>query len=182
MNVIYEDSMENLRATMQAVANGDRAAFSRLYDLTSHRLLGVALHILRRRDWAEEVLQEGFVSIWRKAASFDPSRGDVLPWMATVVRYRTIDLLRSRQRETKAHHIMRDENQGGAPSFPPVETKMQLSLCLGKLQENHRKAILMAFFYGFTHGELAEEFDVPLGTVKSWVRHGLGQLKECLGS
>ena len=167
---------------MQAVAGGDRAAFSRLYDLSSHRLMGVALHIVRRRDWAEEVLQEGFISIWRKAASFDPTRGEVLPWMATVIRYRALDFLRARRRETNAQINMGDGEYDSAAPGLSAETNLQLFRCLGELDKNHRKAVLMAFYNGFTHSELAEQLDVPLGTAKSWVRRGLGRLKECLDS
>ena len=174
--------MEILKEAMQAVADGDRAAFSRLYDLTNHRLMGVALHILRRRDWAEEVLQDGFISIWSKAASFDPTRGEVLPWMATVIRYRAIDFLRAQRRETNARNAMRDEEYDAAAPVRSVETNLQIFQCLGKLHENHRKAVLMAFYNGFTHSELAEKLGVPLGTAKSWVQRGLGQLKECLDS
>jgi len=174
--------LEGLKETMQAVADGDRAAFASLYNLTSPRLMGVALYIVRRRDWAEEVLQEGFVSIWRKAASFDSARGAVLPWMATVIRYRAIDFLRALRRETDARNTLRDAAPDGAALIPPLETNLQLSRCLAKLHENHRNAVILSFYNGFSHGELAETLGVPLGTAKSWVRRGLGQLKECLDS
>ena len=167
---------------MQAVADGDHAAFSRLYELTSHRLMGVALQIVRRREWAEEVLQEGYVSIWPKAASFDPVRGDVLPWMSTIIRYRALDFLRARRRETKTHVSMHGDEFDHVAFVLPTETNLQLFRCLGQLDENHRRAIILAFFNGFTHSELGEQLGVPLGTAKSWVRRGLGQLKECLDS
>ena len=116
----------------------------------SHRMMGIALHIVRRRDWAEEVLQEGFVLIWRKAASFEPARGEVLPWMAAVIRYRAIDFLRAQQRKSRTDNAMHNADYEIAASVQPVETNMQLFRCLEKLKENHRNAVLMAFYKGLT--------------------------------
>jgi RNA polymerase sigma-70 factor (ECF subfamily) len=181
MNAAPAESGDLLRRT----AGGDRAAFTALYRLTSPQLFALAIRMLRRRDLAEEVLQEAFVTIWTKAVSFDPEKGAPLPWMASILRNRCLDRLRARRPETPL-----DEEAGAgdwADTAPgPLEAALSsadaraLWKCLERLDPGPRDAILRVYYDGLTHAELADRTSVALGTLKSWIRRGLGRLKDCL--
>lgn len=169
---------------MLATAGGDRAAFARLYQETSGQLFAVALKVARRRDLAEDILQDAYCAIWQKAGQYQEDRGRAMAWLVMIVRYRAIDRLRSQQRraEDSASEDLAEIDLPDDWVAHPVgaETALDVRSCLGHLQDNQRRAILLAFYYGLTHEEVAAHLDVPLGTVKSWVRRGLLQLKECL--
>lgn len=170
--------LDSLGPLLEATADGDRQAFARVYQLAGARLFAVALRMTRRRDLAEDALQDAFVTIWRKAAQYAPDRGAPMAWMTIIVRSRTIDMLRRRPHGAELH-----DNEATAPAVAETwrpETATDISGCLGQLPENQRKAILLAYYHGLTHGELAHELAVPLGTAKSWVRRGLLQLRECM--
>ena len=168
-----------------ATARGDRAAFARLYELTSPKLFSLAVGILRRRDWAEETLQESFLRLWRSAHRFDPARGSAMSWMVTIVRNGALTALQRRPRELAAEDVptAADVPDSGPD---PLEQAMRSSAaralfeCLNGLDETQRKAILLAYYEGLTHVELAARLVTPLGTVKSWIRRGLVHLKDCL--
>ena len=170
---------------MVATAQGDKDAFARLYRETSGKLMAIALRMVGRRDLAEDILQEAFVAIWRKAKQFDPDRGRSFTWLAAVVRYRTIDRLRADKREVRDVEPL-DDGDGGAleiagadPRFHEPEA-LAVRACLDRLPKDQRRAIVLAYYYGLTHEELADRLQAPLGTVKSWVRRGLLQLRTCL--
>jgi RNA polymerase sigma-70 factor (ECF subfamily) len=165
-------------------AAGDRSAFSELYQETSARLFGLALRILRRRDWAEETLQDGFLKIWRRAADFDPQKGNPLSWMATIIRNRALDLLRHAQweRPLKSEIEPAKLDEAGTPLDQAIagQEGVALQKCLEELEPASREAIQLAFWNGLSHQELAARLSKPLGTVKSWVRRGLERLRDCL--
>jgi RNA polymerase sigma-70 factor (ECF subfamily) len=174
-----------LAELLSATARGDRAAFARLYELTSGKLFALALGILRRRDWAEEVLQEAFIRLWRSAHRFDPAKGSAMSWMVTIVRNSALTALERRPREISAEDVgAAAEPADTAPD--PLEQAMQSSQaralfeCLQHLEEPQRRSIMLAYYEGLTHTELAARLAAPLGTVKSWIRRGLMHLKECL--
>lgn len=167
---------EELARLLAAAADGDRAAFRRAYDIAGPRLYRASFRILGRRDLAEEALQDAFLNIWDKAATFDPARGSAIAWMATITRRRAIDRLRASpwmQRETEEL----DERSASA-NEPSIG--IAIRECFERLRPEARYAIKMAYFYGMTHGELARKTKTPLGTVKSLIRRGLIALKECL--
>ena len=181
-NVSEIDPLEEL---LEASGRGDRQAFARLYNLSASRLLPIALRILRQRESAEEVLQEAYITIWKKAGQYHPDRGRPLAWMGTIVRNRSIDAVRSRDREPRSEASLDDVIDAGLGAELTIETPYDaidsgLRGCLELLQAKQQKAIVLAYYYGHTHEELANSLDTPLGTVKSWVRRGLLQLKECL--
>jgi RNA polymerase sigma-70 factor (ECF subfamily) len=166
-------------------ARGDRAAFARLYAASAPRLFGLAIRMLKRRDLAEEVLQEVFVSVWRNAACFDPARGGALAWMASILRNRSLDSLRAHRPEDPLEE--RPEAIALADPAPsPLERSLQsaeaqaLRRCLETLEEGPRDAILQVYYLGLTHAELAARSGIALGTLKSWIRRGLVRLKGCL--
>ena len=165
-----------------ASGRGDREAFRRVYDATVSRLFPIALRILRRRESAEDALQEAFILIWRKAAHFDPGRGRPMAWMATIVRNSAIDRLRVQTQEPRDPVDWQDAAEVLAdPASVEVADQAPDALAvrgaLAGLEENQRKAILLAYVYGMTHEELSACLGAPLGTVKSWVRRGLQHLK-----
>ena len=162
----------------------DRAAFRDLYALTSAKLYGVCYRICGERQAAEDVLHDVYLTIWKRAGAYEPSRASPITWLATIARNRAIDWRR-------AQTVRRATPLEDAPAIldtaPLVsdtmladETAHRLHHCLDGLDERQRSAIRTAFFDGVTYAELAKRQDVPLGTMKSWVRRGLARLKECL--
>jgi RNA polymerase sigma-70 factor (ECF subfamily) len=168
-----------------AAARGERAAFAALYAATSPQLFAVALRIMKRRDRAEEVVQDAFVSIWKRAGDYDAAKGSVLTWMASIVRHRAIDLLR-RERPVVALEDAPGQERWAAPGPDPYEATAanaearRVRDCLETLEGSQREAIRLAYYEGITQEELAVRLATPLGTVKSWVRRGLLRLKDCL--
>lgn len=169
-----------LEPLLARIALQDRAAFKALYDLSASHLLGVALRILRIRSLAEEAVQDAFVQIWRNAKGFSVQRAPASAWMNSIIRYRALDVLRRTGREVPIDDI------GGAPEMamatPAKVADIDLERCLAGLNAETRHCVQLAFVEGYSHPELARRTGRPLGTVKSWIRRGLTQLKECLGS
>lgn len=178
---------EDLEALLLRTAEGDEMAFAALYTRTAPRLFAVCRKMLGRHSWAEEVLQEAYVRIWHNAGEFNHSKGGVLTWMISVTRYRCIDFLRLRR---VSERPLDDADWAGFPdSGPgPLELAMQegdgaaLRTCLETLSADQRQSIVLAFFDGLTHEELCRRLKKPIGTVKSWVRRGIQNLKRCLQS
>ena len=178
-------SDDSLVFLLDAAGRRDQQALARLYELSSARLFGVALKLLRRRDWAEDALQEAFVNIWQHAGEYNSSLAAPLTWMTTIVRNRCLDWLRRPQNE-----ISTDDNAllESVPddALGPLERLVQSSVaksvfsCLQRLAARERQTIALAFLHGLTHSELAAHLKEPLGTVKTYVRRGLAQLKDCL--
>jgi RNA polymerase sigma-70 factor (ECF subfamily) len=182
---------ERLVRLLGACARRDHGAFAELYEATSPKLFGVAVRILRREDWAEEVLQDCFVSIWNNAGAYAPGLSAPLTWMTSIVRNRCLDWLRRPNLEVV---LQRPDADGDDPLEAiaadgpgPLEQLARsadaqaLAACLAKLDAKQRQAIVLAFYDGLSHSELASHMRQPLGTVKTWVRRGLEKLKGCLG-
>lgn len=171
---------------LRAIARGDRAAFHRLYDATAPHLFAIALRIVRRRDRAEEILQEAFVSIWRRAGDWTPERGSVRTWISSIVHHRAIDAIRREGRlvqlDEEAHGETIDETPDAFHLASAGEDAKRLASCLEALEEQPRTAIRLAYWRGLSHEELAAHMGAPMGTVKSWIRRGLQRLKACLDS
>jgi RNA polymerase sigma-70 factor, ECF subfamily len=166
-----------LRDLLARVALQDRSAFRRLYDLAAPHLLGVALRILINRPLAEDALQDSFVQIWRNAKTYDAARALPGAWLTSIVRYRALDLLRRAPRDVPVDEVP-EAALGASPS--PAEGEPRLAPCLDELGLDHRRFVTLAFVEGYSHDELSRRFRTPLGTVKSWIRRGLQQLRECL--
>ncbi|HEX9686834.1 MAG TPA: sigma-70 family RNA polymerase sigma factor [Burkholderiales bacterium] len=166
----------------------NQRAFADLYQLTSAKLFGVALRILRRQDWAEEVLQECYVNIWNHAGEYAVQKSAPLTWMTSIVRNRCLDWLRRPQQEATgdeydiAVEAWRDDSPGPLESLAASSEAAALARCLRELDAKQRQSIMLAFFHGLSHSELARHMKQPLGTVKTWVRRGLERLKGCLAS
>lgn len=164
-------------------------AFHALYELTSRKLYGLALRVVGRRDWAEDVLQEACLQVWRGAGSYRESLSPPLAWLGMIVRSRAIDFLRRRASERADAGIEIDSAfeeavPGDAPN--PMDTHQAseaawaLHECLRKLDARQREVLSLAYLRDLSHGELAEQLKLPLGTVKTWIRRGLDQLRGCM--
>ncbi len=155
-----------------------------MYEATSAKLFGICLRILPDRAEAEDALQDIYINVWRKAGSFDADRASPITWLATLARNRAIDRLRaagSRPSDpVEAAFQVADPSPDAAEILEAEESRGRLHRCMEELENQRAAAIRTAFFEGATYGELAERSDVPLGTMKSWIRRGLLQLKECL--
>ncbi|WP_076593307.1 sigma-70 family RNA polymerase sigma factor [Herminiimonas arsenitoxidans] len=178
-----------LKTWLAATARKDSDAFRSLYDATSSKLFGFALRILVKRELAEEVIQESFVSIWNNAAGYQAGLAAPMTWMTTIVRNKAFDALR---RLDSAVEIDADnfdkEVMDALESIDPTpiealqisDESKALARCFAKLESMHRQAIALAFYHDLSHSEVATQLALPIGTVKTWVRRGLERLRLCL--
>src|SRR5262249_37980059 len=171
---------------MAAVAKGDQAAFERLYAATRAKLYGVVLRILRRSDLADEVLQETYLKIWNNAGNFDPKLATPITWMVAIARNRALDVVRKRSEASIEDEPAALEAVGEEPN-PLARREMTDELrrllgCLGKLEEDRRRLVLLAYYGGWSRDQLAAKFDRPANTIKTWLRRSLMEIRECLGS
>ena len=174
-----------LERLLSRCALQDRAAFAELYAVASPRLLACLLAILRRRDLAEDALQECFVRIWRRADQFDAYRGRAIGWLVSIARYHAIDLVRAGRSTVALSDAMSAtlDDPGAQQSFEIAEsalTDAALQRCLEQLSAEQRRCVILAYSHGFTHDDIAVRLASPIGTVKSWVRRGMQSLRRCM--
>jgi RNA polymerase sigma-70 factor (ECF subfamily) len=175
-----------LEALLSQVALGNREAFEALYRETAGRLFGICLRVLSERSEAEDALQDVFTTVWRKAAQFDVTRASATAWLSMIARSKSIDRLRSRparKAQTDLELAQELEDPGASPpqQAQAATDRVQLERCLDQLEPRRRALIRAAFFEGATYEELATRLQAPLGSIKSWIRRSLLQLRECLG-
>ena len=178
-----------LIALLDRVAASDPAALRRLYELTSAKLYGLAVRVVTNREWAEDVLQEAFLTVWRVAGDYRSALSPPMAWLGLIVRSRGLDLLRRRAAE-RSHltqeldETLTDTLQGDTPC--PMDTAQAseqawaLHQCLGQLDNKQREVVSLAYVRDLSHSELALQLRLPLGTVKTWIRRGLDQLRVCM--
>ena len=173
------------RDLMLRVEARESDALGELYDRHSSRLLGLAQRVLGASGEAEEVVQEVFLFAWRMASSFDPTRGSVLTWLLIATRSRSIDRLRARRPASRPETRSLEELGEEPPAPDDVEARSAgrqwESLCraaIGRLPQEQRRALELAYFEGLTQEEIAARTATPLGTVKTRVRLGLMKLRE----
>jgi RNA polymerase sigma factor (sigma-70 family) len=174
-------------AALARVSSGDRAALQTVYRLTSAKLFGVAVRILGERSEAEDILQEVYVTVWRKAADFDGARASPMTWLIAITRNRAIDRLRATKQSRRMDPIdaaaeVADASPLADRALERAETSARLHGCLDDLASHERAALRGAYFDGNTYEDLAARMDVPLGTMKSWIRRAMIKLKSCLES
>ncbi len=168
-----------------AVARGDEAAFERLYTATRAKLYGVVLRILHRQDLAEEVVQETYVKVWNNAAQFNPAVSSPITWMAAIARNRAIDLVRKRgelslEDEPSALEVAAETPDPLARREMSEELKRLLE-CVGQLEPDRQKLVLLAYYNGWSREQLATKFEAPVNTVKTWLRRSMMEIRQCLG-
>jgi len=177
---------EEIGELMARVSRQDTAAFSALYRATGGKLFGIALRILRRRDLAEDILQEVYAKIWQRAREFDAAKASAITWMATIVRNRALDELRR-----KSAISMEELPEGFEPyaeTPDPLgerersENLGRLLACLEKLERPKRQMVLLAYCHGLSREALAARFGAPVPTIKTWLHRALAQLRVCLAS
>ena len=182
---MLETNATSLESLLAQVALGNREAFDALYRGTANRLFGICLRVLTERSEAEDALQDVFTTVWRKASQFDATRASATAWLAMIARNKAIDRLRSMPSRQSRDSLELAENVADPGASPPqqVQTatdRAQLDHCLERLEPRRRSLIRAAFFDGLTYEELAAKIEAPLGSIKSWIRRGLMQLRECL--
>lgn len=173
-----------LSALLAKAADGDEAAFRIFYDRTASKLFGIILRILVERGEAEDVLQEVYVTVWRKAAEFDAARASPVTWAATIARNRAIDRIRARGSRPSAPldeaMEVRDESPGADVLIDAASDAARVQAALAALEPRHAAAIRSCYFEGVTYEALAAREGVPVGTLKSWVRRGIMRMREGL--
>lgn len=174
------------RNLLNAVSQGDRLAFEALYISVSPRLYTVALRLLKRPGWAEEVLQDAFITVWNKAGSYNSASSSPLTWLTNIVRNRAIDWLRGADNrcvelDEAMLNTLPDLERNPLEQLEQADSANRLSDCLNQLTAEQRQSIVLAYYHGLSHDEISRQLEHPLGTTKSWIRRGLTQLKGCLG-
>lgn len=184
MSVTTPAEREELNQLLRQTGREDQRAFAELYKRTSSKLFGVCLRMLRDRSEAEEVLQETYTTVWRRASSFDAARASAITWLVTLSRNKAIDRLRQHREEQLDDPIrldaLVDDQPGPAVGAETSQEHRRLEHCLDELEPQQRNSVREAFFSGATYNELATRCKVPLGTMKSWIRRSLMQLRTCL--
>jgi RNA polymerase sigma-70 factor, ECF subfamily len=161
---------------------GDETALAAFYDRHSGRVLGLLLKLVRRREDAEDLLQATFCEAWRRAPMFDPARSRFDAWLLLIARSRALDYLRSRRPPPSSEPFPDPEGAGDpAREVERDEGNRQLREALHRLPAEQRRAIELAFFKGLTHDQIARLLEVPLGTIKTRIRLGMGRLRSLLG-
>ncbi len=184
-----EQPDDQLIALIDRIAQRDEAALKALYDLTSAKLYGLSMRVVGKSEWAEDALQETFLHIWRSAGDYRASLSPPMAWLGLIVRSRSLDYLRRRNADRthltdEIDDVMSDTMEGNSPN--PMDTTLAsqqawaLHQCLGKLENRQREVVSLAYLRDLSHSELAEQLSLPLGTVKTWIRRGLDQLRACM--
>lgn len=168
-------------AVLAAIAGGDSAALGLLYDRYEGPLFGLAYAMLQCQETAAEVTQEIFLSVWQRAASYQPSLGTPRSWLFSIARHRTVDVLRRRQaRPSTVAWPEHDYLAGSFDTWSVVSeslTAEDLRTAVASLAPQQREVIALAYFGGYRYPEVADRLGIPLGTVKSRMRVGLEQLR-----
>ncbi|MEY2953784.1 MAG: hypothetical protein RLZZ401_1871 [Pseudomonadota bacterium] len=169
-------------------ADGQRA-LKTLYELSSPKLYGLAMRVVRHSDWAEDVLQEAYLTVWRVAGDYRLHLSPPMAWLGLIVRSRALDLLRRHASERVGQTQTLDEalsdTLASDATSPPdslqgSQTAWALHECLRKLEARQREVVSLAYLRDLSHSELAAQLKLPLGTVKTWIRRGLDQLRGCM--
>ncbi len=190
MSMKPESPDTQLIALLDRVALAEESALRELYELTSSKLYGLAVRVVGNREWAEDVLQEAYLNIWKIAGDYKAVLSPPMAWMGMLVRSRGLDFLRRRasdraDRMQALDEVISDTVAGDSPdpldSAQASEQARALHQCLSQLEGRQREVISLAYLRDLSHGELAQQLKLPLGTVKTWIRRGLEQLRGCMG-
>lgn len=182
-----EPDPEILERLLTRIARQDAAALETLYGLVAPILLAVLMRMLRRRDLAEDVLQEVFLKVWQQAGQYDQARGRSLAWLVSIARYRAIDVLRATRAivpigDDAIAEIPQLQTPDPADGAESLGNGSALLRCLEQIAAPQRRCIVLAYADGLTHEQISRTVGEPLGTIKSWVRRSLMSLRRCLGS
>lgn len=176
----------DISALINRVAKQDRAAFAKLYQATAPKLLGVVLRIVKERPWADEVIQEAYLKIWQRAGLFDAGKASPVTWLVSIARNKAIDELRKHPAgRTTTDHAM-DEMVSRQPTVQDVMEDQQvvnkLNQCIDQLEKDRQNIVRLAYLSGWSREELANQYEQPVNTIKTWLRRALQDIKGCLES
>ena len=181
-------SESDLAALMEAVKARDRSAFAMIYDTTVRRIFGLALRITQQQELAEEVVNDVYLQVWRKADAYAPERGKVIAWLCILCRSRALDALRrsstpNRQAAVDGGSV----SEQNGPDLPhdllaAVEQGSAVRSALSMLSDTQRQLVALAYFRGYTHSELARFLGMPIGTVKTHLHRAMIKLKELMSN
>ncbi len=178
-----ETALDDFQSLLALCAKGDQQALHQLYEREAARMIGVSQRIVRRKELAEDIVQETFVRIWRKAALYDPSFGSARGWIYTILRNLSLNALRDERHqptEDETLMVMAESAFNIEEPFVRLGDSKALKICLDQLEPKRRASILLAYVWGYSHGEIAGKLGLPLGTIKAWIRRSLASLKDCL--
>ncbi len=177
---------EKMNELLIKVSLSDRKAFSELYNLSSSKLFAISFRILKEKSLAEDVLQESFLQVWNKASRYDVKKSLAMTWMGTIVRNKSIDLIRKRHKDE--YNIELDESliDSEDASIDPENLAITNSMlkdvsdCMAYSKNEYNKVIIMAYLEGYSHQQIATKIGKPIGTIKTWISRGVDKLKKCL--
>ena len=177
------DAKSELESLLAKTALGDQNAFSSLYDATSAKLLAVCMRVLSERSAAEDAMQEAFVKVWKNANSYKVTGHSPMTWLITIARNTAIDRVRTR----KTHSDIADFSERiAAPGRSPEQEAIaaseaaRISACMEELEADRKEAVIGAYLEGKSYKDLSDQYDVPLNTMRTWLRRALASLKECM--
>jgi RNA polymerase sigma-70 factor, ECF subfamily len=188
---------DDLATLLSRTALGDRASFARIYELTHTHLFGLAQRMLVRRQWAEDVLQDAFISVWKNASGYNPQMSQPMTWLIAIVRNRALDALRAQGRRLDSvSTTVYDDQDAENPVVTDIADHeadpltllssacdtQQIRGCMDSLDARVRQSLALAYYNGMSNSEVAAHLSSPLGSVKTWIRKGLMQLKACVES
>jgi RNA polymerase sigma-70 factor, ECF subfamily len=174
----------DLAAQIVLVARGDAAAFDAVYDRISAHVFGIVRRVIRDPAQSEEVTQEVLLEVWRNASTFDAARGSVMAWVSMLSHRRAVDRVRSVQKETERERRIATSEIPFDEVAEAVESGLErerVRRCLGTLTDLQRESVTLAYYGGYTYGQVASLLSVPQGTVKTRMRDALIRLRDCLG-
>jgi len=166
---------------LEQVAKGEELALSSLYKAVAPKLLGTLVLTVHNRAASEDILQDAFITIWRKSHQFDRSKGSAEAWLHTIAKRKAIDALRVERRVSALTQLEAMGMEADQPDDrPEIETALAVRACLLRMRSEIRTAVLWSFVHGYTNTEIADLMNVPVGTVKGWIRRGLSLLRAWL--
>lgn len=183
LRLVPSHGSADVDALLRQVSRGDSEAFDSLYDAISASVYGLARRVVRDPTRAEDVTQEVFLEVWRKAARFDAAKGKAKTWIMTIAHRRAVDAVRrSESNKRQDHHAAPEEVSHDEPADAIVQAEEhgEVRECLETLTELQLESVRLAYFNGYTYGEVATLLEKPLPTIKTRMRDGLIRLRDCL--
>jgi len=170
---------------LAAVSKGDAAAFERLYAATSAKVYGVVLRIVRRPELAADVMEDAYLQIWSRAGEYDPSQQTPIAWMVAMARSKAIDLARQPREGSgngEPEVIEEDEGPGAVPRHAMTNELRKLLTCIGRLEPDRQRMLLLAYYGAFTCQQLAIKLNMPVNLLRASLRRSLFEVEQCLGA
>ncbi len=187
MSAVPNPDRERDVELLARIAKGDEQAFAQFYQRCADGLFGLALKMMNDAGEAQDVLQDGFSYMWKKAGTYDPARSSPFTWAVMIVRNKAIDRLRTRQRQARivekaTTEFLHFTDADDVSSREPVRREQcaEVRAALAEIPGDQKQVVELAFFSGLTHEQIAQRLNAPLGTVKARIRRGLLRLRDHL--